>query len=84
MGLNMRKPACGGLRTTKAQTSLRLLHLLSLISTFVIRFLENIISKLATVEILIFQLVSVVEETGLRLAFSETLKTGFVVSRPLC
>ena len=39
-------------------------HRLSLISAFGIRLLENIISKLATGEILIFQLVSVAEETG--------------------
>ena len=30
----------------------------------------------------IFYLVSLVEETGLKLAFSETLKTGFLTSRP--
>ena len=40
-----------GLRTTKAQTSLRIR---SLISTFVIRYLESIISKLASSEISIF------------------------------
>ena len=52
------------------------------ISTFVIRVLENIISKLATREIPIFWLVSVAEETGLSLALSETLKTDFVMSWP--
>ena len=56
-------------------------HLHSLISTFVIRLLESIISKLATSEISIFQLVSVAEETGLSLTFPETPKTGFVASR---
>ena len=35
--------------------------------------------KLATCEISIFQLVSVAEETGLKLALSETLKTGFLI-----
>ena len=29
-------------------------------------------------------LVSVAEETGLSLALSETLKTGFVATRPVC
>ena len=53
-----------------------------LISAFVICFLENIISKLATNEISIFQLVSVVEETSLSLTLSETPKTCFVASRP--
>ena len=44
----------------------------SLISTFVIRLLESIISKLATSKISIFWLVCVAEETGLSLAMSET------------
>ena len=57
-------------------------HPLSLISAFVIRLLESVISKLATSEISIFQLVSVAEGTGLSLAFPETPKTGFVASRP--
>ena len=57
-------------------------HLHSLISTFVIRLLESIISKLATSEISLFQLVCVAEETGFSLAFSETPKTGFLALRP--
>ena len=55
-----------------------------LISAFVIRFLESIISRLATREISIFWLVSVVEETGLSFGLSETPKTAFVASRPKC
>ena len=55
-------------------------HPHSLISAFVIRFLESIISKLATNEILSFLLVSVAEETGLSLAFSETPKR---ITKPL-
>ena len=79
MGQNMRKPVSGGSRTTKVQISLG-----RLVSTFVIRFLESIIiSKLATGEISIFLLVSVAEETDLILAWSETPKTGFVVSRSI-
>ena len=54
-----------------------------LISAFVIRFLEGIISKLATSEIPVFWLVSVAEETGLYLPMSVTLKTGFIGSRPI-
>ena len=48
-GLLSEKTCFRVLRTTKAQTSL-----CSLISDFVIRFLESIISKLATGEISIF------------------------------
>ena len=58
-------------------------HPRSLISTFVIRLLDNIISKLATSEIPIFYLVPVAEETGLSLALLETLKAGFVALRPI-
>ena len=57
-------------------------HPRSRISAFDIRFLKSIISRLATSEISNFKLVSVAEETGLKLALSETLKTRFVVSRP--
>ena len=52
-------------------------HPRSLISAFVIRLLESIISRLATREILIFQLVSVVEQAGLSPGWSETPKTFF-------
>ena len=58
-------------------------HPCSLISIFVIRFLESIIRKLATGEISVFLLVSVAKETGLKLALSETPKTGFLASRPI-
>ena len=80
MGLNAGKPVFGGLGTTKAQTSLRIR---SLISAFVIRFLESTLSKLATSEILIFLLVSVADNTGLSLTLSETQKTGFLATRPI-
>ena len=53
-----------------------------LISAFVICFSEQI-SKVATSEISILELVSVAGETGLRLALSETLKTACVVLRPV-
>ena len=52
------------------------------ISTFVIHFLESIISKLATSKISIFQLVSIAEEIFLSLALMQTPKTGFVALRP--
>ena len=57
-------------------------HSRSLISTFVLRFLESNISKLATGEISIFYLVSVAEELGFSLALFEATKTGFVKLRP--
>ena len=62
MGLVAKKTVFGGLRATNRQTSL--------ISAFVICFLESIISKLASSEISIFYLVSVAEETGSNLNFS--------------
>ena len=58
-------------------------HPRSLISAFVIRFMESIICKLAAGESSIFQLVSVAEETGLKLTLSETPKTGFLTTRLL-
>ena len=45
--------------------------------------MESIISKLATSEISIVELVSVFEETGLILGLLETRKTGFLVSGPI-
>ena len=58
-------------------------HPRSLISAFVIHLSRNIISRLATSEISIFKLVSVAEETGLKLALTETRKTGFLATRPI-
>ena len=58
-------------------------HLRRLISAFVIRLLESIISKLASSKISIFKLVSVAEETGLSLALSTNPKAGFLASRPI-
>ena len=57
-------------------------HPRSLISAFVIRILENIIAKLTTGEISIFQLVFEANETGLSLALLGTTKTSFVVMMP--
>ena len=58
-------------------------HPHSLISAFVIGLSESIISCLTYSEISFFQLVSIAEETSLHLALSETLKIGFVASRPI-
>ena len=50
------------------------------LTTFVNRLLESIIYKPATSEISIFQLVSIAEGTGLRLALSETSRSNYVLS----
>ena len=57
-------------------------HSCSLVSAFVICFLERTICKLAAGEIAIFYQVSVTEETGLKLALTETPKKGFLATRP--
>ena len=56
-------------------------HPRSLISIFVIRCLDSIIPLVSIYEILSLQLVSVAEQTGLSLPWSETPKTGFLVAR---
>ena len=59
-------------------------HPRSLISAFVIRYSESNICKPATGELSIIYLVSVAEETGLKLALSVTQKkTGFLVTKPI-
>ena len=58
-------------------------HMCSLISAFVIRLMESIISRLASSEISTVWLVSVAERTGSSLALSETPKTGFLMVRPI-
>ena len=55
----------------------------SLISAFVIPLLESIISRLASSEISTLLLVSVAEETGLKLALLEPWKTDFLGTRPI-
>ena len=62
MGPNARKPVFSGLQTTQAQTSP-----CRLIRAFVIGFMESIICKLVTLA----------EETGLKLALSETRRQVF-------
>ena len=52
----------------------------SLISTFVVRCLDSIISLLAIAEISRPYLVSVAESAGLSLTWSQTPKTGFLVT----
>ena len=82
MGLHVRKPIFSGLRDNKAADQPAHPH--RLIGAFVIRLLERIISRLAMSEISFFYLVSVAEKTGLKFALSETAKTGFLATRPIC
>ena len=49
----------------------------------ILRYLGSIISRLALSEISIFYLISVAEQAGLNLTFSETLKTGILSTRPI-
>ena len=55
--------------------------LISLISAFVVRFLDSTIPLPAIVEISRLYLVSVAEQTGLSLTWSQTPNTGFLVTR---
>ena len=81
MGLHARKPAFGGfgnnIDADQPAQSRRL------INAFVIRFLESLISKLATSEISNFLLGSVAGEARLSLVFTETPMTGFLATRPI-
>ena len=54
----------------------------SLISAFVTRLLESLISRLDMTEISNFKLVSVDEQTDLNLTLSKNQKTGFVATKP--
>ena len=53
----------------------------SLISTFVVCYLDSIIPILAKSKISRLQLVSVAEQAGLSLTWSETPKAGFLMMR---
>ena len=81
MGLRREKPCLQGFANNTGADQPA--HPRSLISAFVIHFVESIICKLAPGEISIFWLVPVAKETGLKLTLSETLKTGFVTMRPI-
>ena len=71
----MRKPVYAHMRTTKA-------HLRSLISAFVVRCLDSIISLLSTCisDISNLYIASVAVQACLSLTWSKTLKTGFLVT----
>ena len=48
-----------------------------------IRLLESIIYRLDTSEISIFKLVSVAKQAGSNIILLETMKTGFLATRPI-
>ena len=57
-------------------------HPRSLISAFVVRYLDRVIPLLAIYEISRLWLISVSEQAGLSLIWSQTPKTGFLVMGP--
>ena len=59
-------------------------HPRSLISAFVVRCLESIIPLLAIADISLPQLISVAEQAGLSLTWSQPPKTGFLVTWHIC
>ena len=58
-------------------------HPCSLISVFIIHWLESIVGKLGSCKISIPQLVLVVQKACLSLTMLEILKTGFLMTRPI-
>ena len=56
-------------------------HPCSLISTFIVRYLDSIISLVSISEISILELALVAVQAGLSLTWSKTAKSGFLVMR---
>ena len=56
----------------------------SLISTFVVRCLDSIISAVSISEISSLYLASMAAQAGLSFTWSKTLKTGFLLTRLKC
>ena len=72
------------LKWATTRENLTLLHASSLVSVFVIRFLESMIDKLATRKISKFWLVCIAEQTILSLSYLVgNSKDGFLASRPI-
>ena len=59
-------------------------HPRSLISAFVVRCLDNIIPRISIPEISSANLASVAAQAGLSLLWTQTPKTGFLVTRLNC
>ena len=78
LGLDARKSVFGGLRTTNAQTSLRIRAVCSaplLFAHWKVSYLDLLRAKF------LFSRVYVAEQASLNLTFSETPKTGFLATR---
>ena len=81
MGLEARKPVFGGFGNNKGADRPGQMH--NLISAFVIRLLESIISRLAKSENFNFLASLCSKGEWFESSLSETPKTGFVASRPI-
>ena len=73
----MRKPVYAICEQQKRRSACASAHL---ISAFVVRYLDSMIPLLAIAEISRLQLVSVAEQVGLSLKWSQTPMTGFLVT----
>ena len=76
-GLRHDKTCLCNMRTTKAQISLRIR---AVISAFIIRCLDSIIPLVSISEISSLYLASVTAQAGLCLPWSQTPKTGFLMT----
>ena len=74
MSLGARNPVIGGGGIAKNKGADQPANPRSQISAFVVRIFGSMISKLATSEILIFKVVSVAEQAGLKLTFRNPLR----------
>ena len=81
MGLVVRKPIFRGLRTTQAQTSLRIHAVWS--APLLFAFWKVSYLDLLLAEFQLSSLVSVAERAGLKLILLDTTKTGFLAARPI-
>ena len=78
MDLDARKPVFVGLRTTQVQTSLRIRAVWSAPLLFAYWEVSYLVLRKRNFNFL----VTVAEETGFKLALSDTLKTGFLATGP--
>ena len=77
----MKKPVYAMCKQQRCRSVCVADHPRSLISAFVVRRLDSIIPLLAKSNISRIQLASVAEQTDLNLTWSQTPKTGFLVTR---
>ena len=80
LDLNAKKPVFGVLQITQAQTSLRIPAVWS--APLLFPFCKVPYVNLLQVQDFNFVAIAVAEETGLKLALSETPKTGFIATWP--